>query len=152
MSGCEEGTGVPNVPSDVVERLLGGHEDLYAVLGCAEEAGPSELRKGFRRQSLQCHPDRHPNDPHAAERFAHLKVVLDCLLQEGFRQRYLCRLQQQRQQQERFRAMDEARRRQREEVGVLLFHVVVVVVVVSCCCCLCCFFMLLLLLWEVFNS
>ncbi|PWN19774.1 DnaJ-domain-containing protein [Microstroma glucosiphilum] len=39
--------------------------DYYAVLGVSPTATPSEVREAYKRQSLQCHPDRFPNVPEA---------------------------------------------------------------------------------------
>jgi hypothetical protein len=35
--------------------------DYYAVLGVSPSATPTEVREAYKRQSLQCHPDRFPN-------------------------------------------------------------------------------------------
>ncbi len=44
-------------------------DDPFAVLGVTREAGTREIKKAFRRKARETHPDLHPNDPGAAERF-----------------------------------------------------------------------------------
>lgn len=40
-----------------------------ALLGLSAGAGPKEIKRAYRRQALCCHPDRHPHDPQAEEKF-----------------------------------------------------------------------------------
>jgi curved DNA-binding protein CbpA len=43
--------------------------DPYATLNVARDATPAEIAKAYKRAALACHPDRHPDDPRAAETF-----------------------------------------------------------------------------------
>ena len=43
--------------------------DYYEVLGVGRQCSSEELRQAFRRIAMDSHPDRHPNDPVAHERF-----------------------------------------------------------------------------------
>lgn len=43
--------------------------DPYSVLGLGHEASAAEISRAYRRAARETHPDRHPGDPTAAERF-----------------------------------------------------------------------------------
>jgi molecular chaperone DnaJ len=43
--------------------------DYYEVLGVARQCSAEELKVAFRKIAMDSHPDRHPNDPVAHERF-----------------------------------------------------------------------------------
>ena len=43
--------------------------DFYAVLGIERDATDSEIARAFRRAARATHPDTHPYEPFAAERF-----------------------------------------------------------------------------------
>jgi DnaJ-class molecular chaperone len=62
--------------------------DLYAVLGVESTASMDEIRKAFRRQCRQCHPDHHPGDLQAEERFKELSAARDILSNPDKRRRY----------------------------------------------------------------
>jgi curved DNA-binding protein CbpA len=44
-------------------------KDYYAVLKLKKSASTSEIRRAYRKSALECHPDHHPDDPEAEERF-----------------------------------------------------------------------------------
>jgi len=44
-------------------------DDPYLLLGVGHDADLAEIKRAYRRAALACHPDRHPDDPTAAERF-----------------------------------------------------------------------------------
>jgi len=43
--------------------------DYYEILGVSRQCSSDELRVAFRKIAMDSHPDRHPNDPVAHERF-----------------------------------------------------------------------------------
>ena len=44
-------------------------QDHYAVLGVMPEASLDEIKRAYRRLALANHPDRHPGDADAEDRF-----------------------------------------------------------------------------------
>ncbi|ROT68300.1 putative dnaJ-like subfamily C member 1-like [Penaeus vannamei] len=69
---------------DLVEEV---GENFYEVLGISQDATTSEVKKAYRRLSLQLHPDK--NDaPDADVKFRQLVAIYDVLRDEGRRARY----------------------------------------------------------------
>ncbi len=62
--------------------------DYYALLGVSRDASPEEIKRAYRRLALQCHPDRNPDDPEAAERFKAVTEAYEVLSDPRKRQRY----------------------------------------------------------------
>ncbi|KAL4715723.1 hypothetical protein ACJJTC_006302 [Scirpophaga incertulas] len=62
--------------------------DLYAVLGIQINATESEIKKAYRKKALQCHPDKNPDDPKAAETFHELSYALEILTDVSARSAY----------------------------------------------------------------
>ncbi|CAG9788184.1 unnamed protein product [Diatraea saccharalis] len=62
--------------------------DLYAVLGIQLTATESEIKKAYRKKALQCHPDKNPDDPKAAETFHELARALEILTDVSARLAY----------------------------------------------------------------
>lgn len=69
---------------DVVEEI---NQNFYDVLGVPQAANASEIKKAFRRLSLQLHPDKNPSED-AEQQFRRLVAVYDVLKDPGKRQRY----------------------------------------------------------------
>ena len=53
--------------------------NLYAVLGVSPDASPDEIRGAYRRAARASHPDLHPGDASAAERFKRVQVAYEVL-------------------------------------------------------------------------
>ena len=53
--------------------------DFYETLGVSRSATDSDLKAAFRRAALQCHPDRHPGDHEAENKFKELNEAYQCL-------------------------------------------------------------------------
>jgi molecular chaperone DnaJ len=51
---------------------MGQKRDYYEVLGLPHDANASDIKKAYRRLAMECHPDHHPGDHTAEERFKEL--------------------------------------------------------------------------------
>jgi DnaJ-class molecular chaperone len=51
--------------------------DPYQVLGVSKQASEEEIRRAYRRLAKECHPDLHPGDSAAADRFKRLSAAYD---------------------------------------------------------------------------
>jgi molecular chaperone DnaJ len=63
-------------------------DDYYAVLGIDRRAGPDEIKKAFRRLTLEWHPDRHQGEPEAADRYRQINEAYNTLGDAARRTRY----------------------------------------------------------------
>jgi hypothetical protein len=52
---------------------------LYTVLGVERDASPDEIRGAYRRAALASHPDLHPGDASAVERFKRVQIAYEVL-------------------------------------------------------------------------
>ncbi|RJP22154.1 MAG: molecular chaperone DnaJ [Deltaproteobacteria bacterium] len=48
---------------------MASRRDYYDILGIARDSSPDDIKKAYRQQALQNHPDRNPGDKAAEERF-----------------------------------------------------------------------------------
>ena len=62
--------------------------DYYEVLGVAKTADAKQLKSAFRKRAMECHPDRHPDDPEAEGRFKELNEAYGILSDEQKRAAY----------------------------------------------------------------
>lgn len=53
--------------------------DMYAIMQLSRDVTQLELRRAYRALSLKYHPDRNPNDPSAAKRFADINMAYEVL-------------------------------------------------------------------------
>ena len=64
------------------------NKDFYAVLGVSASASHDEIKKQYRKLAAKHHPDKHPNDPKAAERFKEISEAYQVLGDEAKRKQY----------------------------------------------------------------
>lgn len=62
--------------------------DHYEVLGVGRDSSPEEIKSAFKKLVGKWHPDRHPNDPGAHERFKEITLAYQVLSDEGRRSMY----------------------------------------------------------------
>lgn len=72
----------------VVERNNMAKRDYYEVLGVSKDASDDELKKAYRKLAMANHPDTHPNDKEAEEKFKEATEAYDVLRDKTKRANY----------------------------------------------------------------
>lgn len=62
--------------------------DPFAILDISFEADEKDIRRAFRKKSLETHPDKNPNDPLAASKFLQVTRAHQALTDEIARENY----------------------------------------------------------------
>ncbi|KAI8611899.1 hypothetical protein BC830DRAFT_1139239 [Chytriomyces sp. MP71] len=65
-----------------------GPRSYYQLLGVAPDADADQIRRGYRKAALRCHPDKRGNDPAAAEEFQTVAKAYEVLADEKKRKVY----------------------------------------------------------------
>ena len=60
----------------------------YAVLGLDSKCTETDIKKAYRTKARDSHPDKNPNDPHAAAKFMRIKDAYDFLSNKAKRAEY----------------------------------------------------------------
>lgn len=63
-------------------------KDFYKVLGVSKDATAAEIKKAYRKKAKELHPDRHPDDPTAEDRFKEVGEAYAVLNDKEQRQQY----------------------------------------------------------------
>jgi len=62
--------------------------DFYEILGLSKNATQEEIKKAYRKQAIQNHPDKNPGDKAAEERFKEAAEAYEVLSDQQKRQKY----------------------------------------------------------------
>ncbi|KAG8183942.1 hypothetical protein JTE90_006867 [Oedothorax gibbosus] len=63
-------------------------DDFYKLLGCDESATVEQILTEYKALSLQCHPDKKPDDPEAVTRFQKIQKAKEILTNPDTRSLY----------------------------------------------------------------
>ena len=72
----------------VPAALMAEVTDYYLTLGVAREATPGEIKRAYREVARRCHPDHHPGDAEAEERFKAVQRAYYVLSSDDRRRAY----------------------------------------------------------------
>lgn len=67
---------------------MASKRDYYEVLGVSKTANAEDLKKAFRKQAMQHHPDRNPGDKEAEHKFKEVNEAYDILRDDQKRAAY----------------------------------------------------------------
>lgn len=67
---------------------MASKRDYYEVLGVSKQATDEEIKSAYRKKAKECHPDLHPNDKTAEERFKELNEANEVLSNPKKRAQY----------------------------------------------------------------
>ena len=63
-------------------------KDYYIYLGLTRDASATEIRRAYRKLALEYHPDHHPEDPGAEDKFKQISEAYSVLGDPQKRERY----------------------------------------------------------------
>jgi DnaJ-class molecular chaperone len=52
---------------------------LYEILGVSPDIDDQSLKRAYKKRVFECHPDKHPDDPEATEKFQQLNEAWEIL-------------------------------------------------------------------------
>jgi curved DNA-binding protein CbpA len=53
--------------------------DLYEIIGVRKDSTPEEIKSAYKKKAVELHPDKNPDDPEAANKFAELSNAYEVL-------------------------------------------------------------------------
>jgi DnaJ-class molecular chaperone len=67
---------------------MNNHENLYEALGVSKTASQDEIKKAYRKLSMELHPDRNNGSQESTEKFQKIAAAYDVIGDESKRQQY----------------------------------------------------------------
>lgn len=92
------------------------YEKSLRIIGVEASATVEEVKKAYRKKALSCHPDKHPDNPKAAELFHELSRALEILTDLSARAAYDKILIARHQSKLRTKQFDAKRRKFKEDL------------------------------------
>jgi DnaJ family protein C protein 17 len=99
---------------DLKDHAKTAEVDFYELLGVAHETSEADIKRAYRKTSLQYHPDKNPGKLDVIEKFHLLAIARDVLLDPEAKALY-DRLRQQKRQRELEHHLLDGKRRQMKE-------------------------------------
>ena len=79
----------PKIPTrNIFSYGRAGTMNPYEVLGVTKSSSEKEIKLAYFKKAKECHPDMHPNDPKAREKFQKVAEAYDILSDPARRQSY----------------------------------------------------------------
>jgi len=72
----------------ILSHTSNKEDDLYFILGCDELASEEQIICEFKNRARGCHPDKHPDDPNAGEKFSRIQHAKSVLTDKDTRHDY----------------------------------------------------------------
>jgi DnaJ-related protein SCJ1 len=69
-------------------EIIARHREYYDILGVSASASQAEIKKAYRKMSVQLHPDQNQDDPDANDKFAKLANAYEVLSDPEKRRKY----------------------------------------------------------------
>lgn len=68
--------------------IFAAGRDFYAILGVRKTATTNEIKKAYRKQAKELHPDKNKDDPDASRKFQDLGAAYEALSDADKRKKY----------------------------------------------------------------
>ena len=65
-----------------ISRDLAARKAACTVLGVSEDAGKEDVKRAYRKASMECHPDHNQDDAKATQRFVLVKCAYELLAED----------------------------------------------------------------------
>ncbi|KAB5581981.1 hypothetical protein PHYPO_G00181910 [Pangasianodon hypophthalmus] len=88
MSRAQITEGASTLMEKIINCKMEDLEDYYGLLGCDESSTTEQIMAEYKVRALSCHPDKHPENPEAAQDFQKLQQAKDVLTDETKRRKY----------------------------------------------------------------